>query len=118
MLFNNSFQRSGFLQSHVTTKLFSTKMRSTSFTLPLDQDITAVNVQRDSQYPDKLQMKLNLGEQIKIDFEKDTPLSYLKEQIVQNRKGEIKNVQFYTITGSRLPLSELVNDLRQFPVLL
>jgi hypothetical protein len=27
-------------------------------------------------------------------------------------------VKFYTVTGSRIPLTEIVNDLKEYPVLL
>ena len=37
---------------------------------------------------------------------------------MQSEGNSVKNVQFYTVTGSRLPLSEQVNDLREYPIIL
>ena len=63
-------------------------------------------------------MKINLANQVKIDFNKDTKLSLFKDQLMQSEGNSVKNVQFYTVTGSRLPLSEQVNDLKEYPILL
>lgn len=63
-------------------------------------------------------MKINLANQVKIDFNKDTQLSLFKDILLQSEGNSVKNVQFYTVTGSRLPLSEQVNDLKEYPILL
>jgi len=33
-------------------------------------------------------------------------------------KNKVTDVKFYTITGSRIPLTEIVGDLKEYPVLL
>ena len=63
-------------------------------------------------------MKINLANQVKIDFNKDTQLSLFKDILLQSEGNSVKNVQFYSVTGSRLPLSEQVNDLKEYPILL
>ena len=63
-------------------------------------------------------MKINLANQVKIDFNKDTQLSLFKDILLQSEGNSVKNVQFYTVTGYRLPLSEQVNDLKEYPILL
>ena len=63
-------------------------------------------------------MKINLANQVKINFNKDTQLSLFKDALMKSEGNSVSNVQFYSITGSRLPLSEQVTDLKEYPVLL
>jgi len=52
-----------------------------------------------------------------IRFKPETNLHYFKDQILKSEGNDIKSVDFYTITGSIIPLCETVSDLNDFPIL-
>lgn len=63
-------------------------------------------------------MFFNLTTQINVRFNSETNLGYFKEQLLGATENKIETVEFFTITGSRIPLSEKVQDLNDFPVIL
>jgi len=63
-------------------------------------------------------MFFNLTTQIEIRFNSETNLDYFREQLLAAKENKIETVEFFTITGSRIPLSEKVQDLNDYPVIL
>ena len=62
-------------------------------------------------------MTFNLTEQVNIRFTPQTTLDYFKSKIMSSEGNEIDKVDFFTITGARLPLTEKVEDLNDFPII-
>ena len=91
---------------------------STAFCCPTDNQFIPVDAIPDSANPDFSTMRINLANQVEIRFKKDTDLAHFHEKLEASSDNKVTNVQFYTITGSRIPLSERVSDLREYPVLL
>ena len=96
----------------------SATFASTAFCYPTDNHIFPVDAIPDSSQPDFSTMRINLANQVEIRFKKDTNLSLFHDKLVESSNNNVTNVQFFTITGSRIPLSERVSDLREYPVLL
>ena len=95
---------------------FSTATKS--FCWPPDNYFTPVDAIQDSSYPDFSTMTLNLSNQVEIRFKKDTKLQYFHEQLTSSENNKVQDAEFYTVTGSRIPLSETISDLQEYPILL
>lgn len=44
-------------------------------------------------------------------------MDYIREQLIKSDDGYVNSVDFYTVTGSKIPLCETVSDLNDFPIL-
>jgi hypothetical protein len=51
-----------------------------------------------------------------VRFKPTTTLSYLKEQLLKSEDNNVESVEFYTISGSKIPLCETVKDLKNYPI--
>jgi len=67
---------------------------------------------------DRYCIEINMASRVSIPFTSDTTLQALHDGLMAPAENGVKKVQFYSLTGSRLPLCERVGDQRTFPVLL
>lgn len=63
-------------------------------------------------------MAFNLKYQVNVQFTPETDLTHFSEQLKASEGNDVRQVEFYTITGARVPLCEKVQDLNDYPILL
>ena len=91
---------------------------SSAFKCPNSSNFVSVDAVVDSAYPNQKSMRINLAHQVEITFKQDTTLAHFHDELTAHTQNKVNDIKFYTITGSRIPLSEAVGDLREYPILL
>ena len=60
---------------------------------------------------------MRLARQCTINFTLESTLSQIRDQMLAVPENGVKEVKFFSLNGSRLPLSEKVANQREYPVL-
>lgn len=63
-------------------------------------------------------MNINLINQVSIQYTEADTLKLFNEKLINSEGNNVTEVDWFTIGGSRLPVSEKIVDLKAFPVLL
>ena len=58
-----------------------------------------------------------LASHVKVPCTQDTSLRTISDALLSSAENNIEKVQFFTLTGSKLPLSEIVKNHRSYPIL-
>ena len=64
------------------------------------------------------EINIRLKSDMRIPFTPETTLQDLADNLVNNTSFEQNQVQFFSITGSKLPMCEKIKNNSEFPVLL
>lgn len=66
----------------------------------------------------KYSIDIRLASHVHIPYSLDTTLKVISDALFASKDDGVTNVQFFSLTGSRLPQCEKIANLRQYPVLL
>lgn len=70
-----------------------------------------------TEEPNKFTLNIQMNKLVSINYKMNTTLKQFHASILKTLGDNDHSVQFYSINGAKLPLSEQVQDLREFPIL-
>lgn len=89
---------------------------SNSFSQPVETRFTPVQAVGDRFNSEFKNMQFNLSTQVQVRYKEDSTLGMFSRALLQSEGNNVQKVEFYTITGQHVPLSEKVKDLNDFPI--
>ena len=95
-----------------------TGLKSFSTAIVKPKNGTAMHIDSYKQDDSNYSIDIRLASHVHIPYSLDTTLKTINDALYASKNDDINKVQFFTLTGSRLPLCEKIANLRQYPVLL